>query len=311
MGAVGNKGDKAYLIYMAMRLLEMHRLLKPTGSIYLHCDPTMSHSLKMMMDAIFGKANFRNEIVWCYKSGGASKRWFARKHDTLLFYAKNGKCCEFNLLKVKSYGQSGGGHGGAVKYHKDEKGIYSIVMARDWWEIPMLATTHSERLGYPTQKPLALLRRIIEASSNEGDMVLDPFCGCATTCVAAQDLGREWIGIDISPLAAKLIKDRMELGFFGRINPRTDLPKRTDQSPRPSRNINHDLFGKQEGRCNGCGHAFPFQNFTRDHVIPTVRGGGNTDTNLQLLCGHCNSIKGDRDMPYLLSQLKQKGYLPG
>ena len=131
-GVAHGAGMKSYLIMMAVRLIEMRRLLKPTGSLYLHCDPTASHYLKMMLDAVFGTGNFKNEVVWCYKSGGASKRQFAKKHDLLLFYAKADRSCKFNVLKVKSYGQSGGGQGGAVKYYGDENGIYSIVTARDW-----------------------------------------------------------------------------------------------------------------------------------------------------------------------------------
>ncbi len=177
------KGMQSYLIFMAVRLLEMHRVLKPTGSIYLRCDPTASHYLKLLMDGIFGRGNFLNEIAWCYKSGGVSKRWFARKHDSILLYGRDSGAHTFNPIKVKSYGQTGGGQGGKVKYYRDSKGTYSLVNARDWWEISMLSTTHSERLGYPTQKPLALLDRIVAASSNEGDMILDPFCGCATALV--------------------------------------------------------------------------------------------------------------------------------
>ena len=190
-------GMGAFICFMAVRLLEMRRVLKPTGSIYLHCDPTASHYLKAVMDAIFGWRSFQNEIIWCYKSGGVSKRHFAKKHDVLLFYAKNKVQHRFNVLKVKSYGQSGGGQGGAVKYYRDKNGIYSIVAARDWWEISMLSTTHGERTDYPTQKPLALYERIINASSNSGDIVLDPFAGCATTCVASERRGRQWVGIDI------------------------------------------------------------------------------------------------------------------
>lgn len=203
---LGPSGMMAYLTYMAERLEHCHRLLKPTGSIYLHCDPTASHYLKIVMDAVFGSRRFVNEIVWCYKSGGASERHFAKKHDVLLFYGGNGRV--FNPLKVKSYGQSGGGQGGKVKYLRDAKGTYSVVNARDWWRISMLSTTHSERLGYPTQKPLALLERIIKASSNEGDLVLDPFCGCGTAVDAANRLGRRWVGVDISSFAIDLIRKR-------------------------------------------------------------------------------------------------------
>ena len=200
----------AFLCFMGVRLIEMRRVLKETGSLYLHCDPTASHYLKALMDAVFGRQNFKNEIVWCYKSGGASRRQFARKHDHLLFYAKDDHHCQFNVLKVKSYGQTGGGQGGAVKYYKDENGTYSLVNARDWWEISMLSTTHSERLGYPTQKPLALYERIITASSNPGDLVLDPFAGCATTPIAAERQGRQWVAMDIWEGARDLVRQRME-----------------------------------------------------------------------------------------------------
>ncbi len=232
---VGNSYNFAYLAYMAIRLLECRRILKPTGSIYLHCDPTMSHYLKTTMDCVFGEKQFRNEIVWCYKSGGASKRKFARKHDIILFYSKNERKASFNIIKVKSYGETGGGQGGAVQYYRDNSGTYSIVNARDWWEMSMLSTTHSERTGYPTQKPLELLDRIIKASSNEGDMILDPFCGCATTCVASERLGRQWIGIDISIKAYDLVRERLEkevndfiLTQEETVHLRTDPPRRTD-----------------------------------------------------------------------------------
>ena len=211
-GSRSSYGDDmgAFLCFMAVRLIEMRRVLKPTGSIYLHCDPTASHYLKELMDAIFGRKNFRNEIVWCYKSGGVSKRQFARKHDNILFYVKSDKLARFNILKVKSYGDTGGGQGGAVKYYRDKRGTYSIVSARDWWEISMLSTTHGERTGYPTQKPLALYERIIHACSNEGDTVLDPFAGCATTCVAAERLKRQWVGMDIWDEAHEVVIQRLQ-----------------------------------------------------------------------------------------------------
>ena len=234
---VGNPYNFAYLAYMAIRLIECQRILKNTGSIYLHCDPTMSHYLKSLMDCVFGEKNFQNEVVWCYKSGGASKKKFARKHDIVLFYCRDERKASFNLIKVKSYGETGGGQGGAVKYYRDKIGTYSIVNARDWWEIPMLSTTHSERTGYPTQKPLKLLERIVSASSNEGDIVLDPFCGCATTCVAAEMLDRRWMGIDVSFKAYELVKHRLETGVADphdtvshgkEIHMRTSPPRRTD-----------------------------------------------------------------------------------
>ncbi len=231
-------GMGAFMCFMAVRLLEMQRVLKPTGSIYLHCDPTASHYLKAIMDAIFGRKNFRNEIVWCYRSGGSGKRQFAKKHDIILFYAKDGKLSRFNVLKVKSYGQTGGGQGGAVKYYRDKNGTYSIVSARDWWEISMLSTTHGERTGYPTQKPLALYDRIVKASSNKGEVVLDPFAGCATTCIAAERLGRQWVGIDIWDKAHEVVIERLKVeGLLkdayggGRRSPRVRRPSLHDRTP--------------------------------------------------------------------------------
>ncbi|MDP6576445.1 MAG: site-specific DNA-methyltransferase [Dehalococcoidales bacterium] len=210
---LGENNMLAYLSMMAPRLTELRRVLKPTGSIYLHCDPTASHYLKLLMDAVFGAGNFRNEIVWCYKSGGASKYHFAKKHDIIFRYTKINKFA-FNYEKEKSYGETGGGQGGKVQYYKDENGTYSYAGIKDWWTISMLSTTHSERLGYPTQKPEALMERIITASSNDGDVILDPFCGCGTTIAVAERLKmkghpRNWIGIDNTHLAIALIKNRL------------------------------------------------------------------------------------------------------
>ena len=163
----------------------------------------------------------------------------------------------------------------------------------------------SERTGYPTQKPLGLLERIIKASSNKGDIVLDPFCGCATTCVAAEKLNRQWIGIDISERAAELVKERIhkELGLllFKPIH-RLDIPQ--DIGGERSKDIKHRLYGRQEGRCTGCLTHFPFQNFEVDHITPRSKGGSGTDDNLQLLCGYCNRVKGDRTQEYLISKVR-------
>ena len=310
-GAAHGDGMKSYLCMMGVRLIELQRVMKPTASIYLHCDPTASHYLKLLMDSVFGVQRFMNEVVWCYKSGGASRRQFAKKHDVLLFYAKDQKRCAFNVLKVKSYGQTGGGQGGAVKYYKDEIGTYSMVNARDWWEISMLSTTHSERIGYPTQKPITLLDRVIQASSNPGDVVLDPFCGCATACVAADNLQREWVGIDISPKAVELVHMRLRdtlggLYHAGMVTARTDIPMRTDiEVPIPYRLNKHVLFGQQEGLCAGCRSEFPYRAFEVDHVIPQSRGGTDHISNLQLLCSSCNRIKGNRTMEYLMARLAE------
>jgi site-specific DNA-methyltransferase (adenine-specific) len=201
-------------VSITLRVTEIQRVLKETGSFYLHCDPTASHYLKLVLDAVFCTqgGDFGNEIVWCYKSGGASKHHFAKKHDIIFRYTKSNKFT-FNYEKEKSYGETGGGQGGKVKYYEDELGTYSIVGIKDWWPISMLATTNSERLGYPTQKPETLLTRIVKASSNEGDLVLDAYCGCGTTTAVAQEQKRKWIGIDITYQSIALILYRLEKQF--------------------------------------------------------------------------------------------------
>ena len=225
--------DKAYLLFLTKRLVEMHRIMKYTASIYLHCDCRMSHYLKLIMDAIFGVSNYINEIVWCYRTGGASKRFFSRKHDIIFMYSKSKKY-NFSIPKVKSYltGQLRHSkkkrvlqdkHGyyqnillskTKVKLYKDNKGYYTMAGCRDYWNIDAVGRTSKERTGYPTQKPLALLRRIIEASSNEGDIVLDPFCGSGTACVAAKLMARRWVGIDKSSDAVSLADERVSNLLF-------------------------------------------------------------------------------------------------
>ncbi|MCS7273732.1 MAG: DNA methyltransferase [Fimbriimonadales bacterium] len=217
---LGRNDLTAYLVMMAPRLIELHRVLKPTGSLYLHCDPTASHYLKVMLDVIFGARNFRNEIAWCYTGGGRSQRYFGKKHDIIFFYSKSDEYI-FNRDAVRiPYGidvskrkslWAWGKHKGVEKaYAPHPEG----KIPEDWWTIPPVNSQAKERLGYPTQKPLALLERIIQASSNEGDLVLDPFCGCGTAIVAAEKLRRQWIGIDITHLAIALIKYRLS-DMFG------------------------------------------------------------------------------------------------
>ena len=192
----------AYLVMMAIRIVEMHRILKTTGSLYLHCDPTASHYLKLVMDAIFGRKQFRNEIIWGYRTGGVSKNYWARKHDTLLFYVKS-SAYKHNPLQER------------ICYDTDffnaqqdiEGNYYADVYIRDVWnDIKPLINVSKERTSYPTQKPIALYKRIIEASSNKGDIVLDPFAGCGTTAIAAEQLGRQWVGIDLTYLAIGAVK---------------------------------------------------------------------------------------------------------
>ena len=310
----------SYLVYMIPRLEEMRRLLKPTGSIYLHCDPTASHYLKIIMDAVFGKSNFRNEIVWCYTGPSNSKRWFPRKHDVILFYIKNAKeAYPFNYDKVK------------IPYRKLETGKTSGIfktaaildekgkIPEDYWleardGMTPVGRKPKERTGYPTQKPLKLLERIISASSNKDDMVLDPFCGCATTCVAAQWLHREWIGIDVSPKAADLVDMRLgkDFNLFKKCVRRTDIPRRTDLGPIPKYNCQEnkrDLYGEQQGECNGCEQHFKIQNLTVDHIVAKEVGGSDHISNLQLLCGYCNSVKGKKSQEQLKVRLAELGIL--
>ena len=277
---IGHNDVMAYLVMMTARLIELHRVLKPTGSLYLHCDPTASHYLKLVLDQIFGPANFRNEIVWKrttshgdWKQGA---KHFGRVHDHLLFYSKtsnptwNPQFIPFSFdqiaqqyYKVDENGRSyrlvtptAKKPGGDTSYEwkgvrppkgrfwaytrekmkeMDKKGLlyYSstgqpyiryylderpgVAAQSIWTDVPPISPTAKERLDYQTQKPLALLERIIQASSNEGDVVLDPFCGCGTAVVAAQKLKRRWIGIDITHLAINLMRNRLKDTF--KINP--------------------------------------------------------------------------------------------
>ncbi len=314
---------QAYIIYMAVRLLEMQRILQETGSIYLHCDPTAGQYLKLLMDAVFGNQQFRNEIAWCYFGPANTPRWFPRKHDTLLFYVKNDEAggtfnrdaVRIDYKRITGIGESSFASGDRTKEEllaiEKEYAERGKVPEDHWYDIP--SGSHipaSERTGYPTQKPLALLDRIIRASSDAGDIIFDPFCGCATACVAAERLGRQWVGIDLSELAAKLVKSRLkkEMKLFFDIVHRTDIPKRTDLGELPNyRTHKHTLFGKQEGICAGCRIAFPFRNLTIDHIIPQSKSGTDHIENLQLLCSACNSLKGSGRQAELIVKLTEQG----
>ena len=235
----GRSGMLAYITYMAERLEEMRRILKPTGSIYLHCDSTASHALKHLMDAIFGRRNFQNEILWCYRRMPSKARRFQSMNDCILFYSKT-NANYFKVLTTDPSESSKRTHEIAKKrgYNANlskkmvtvfdwklyEKAVESGEIPsdlnatefsggrppmRNWWvDIPIISPKGKERLGYPTQKPLALLERIIAASCDEGGIVLDPFCGCGTAVDAARRLNRRWMGIDISSFAIDLIKQR-------------------------------------------------------------------------------------------------------
>ena len=214
-----SKGAVSYLVIMAIRIWYMHKVLKDTGSFYLHCDPTMSHYLKIVCDLIFGKNNFRNEIVWHYKRWPAKQKNFQRMHDTIIFYSKIYRENVFNiLLEPLSKGtlKRWKGKKSLVEFNGDKRLVTQMTNTDspgrpndDVWDIPIINSQAKERLGYPTQKPEELLEKIIEASSNNGDIVLDLFCGCGTTIAVAEKLKRNWIGVDISHLAIGLIEKRL------------------------------------------------------------------------------------------------------
>jgi DNA modification methylase len=209
-------GIENYIDWMRARVEEIHRMLKPTGSFYLHCDWHASHHLKVMCDDVFGHNNFRNEIVWCYRGAGYPKKDFGRRHDTIFRYSK-GDDYKFNLDDIREeYAEATkerfSHYIGNVRGDRDY-GVQKLnplgKQPDDWWQIQPIAPSAKERLGYPTQKPEALLERIIQASSNSYDLVFDCFCACGTTLVAAQKLGRRWLGIDVSPTGCKLVQYRL------------------------------------------------------------------------------------------------------
>jgi DNA modification methylase len=202
-------GISAYTSWMRERVVELHRVLRPTGSMYLHCDWHASHYLKVMLDDVFGTSNFLNNIVWLYGLGGSSKRHWPRKHDDILWYSKtpDGHCFEADQVPATSARMKG-----------------EMKKAPDFWDIPAINNMAKERLGYPTQKPEALLERIIRSSSRRDDVVLDPFAGCGTTQVVAHRLGRRWVGIDISPTAVELTRRRVaKLGAAAKLVGMQDL----------------------------------------------------------------------------------------
>ena len=201
-------GINVYIEWMKERLWQCYRVLKDTGSMYLHCDWHASHRLRVAMDDIFGERHFQNEIIWWYGGGGASKTRWAGSHDTLLFYTKSDKWL-FNTDAVREPYKVEWTRG-QRRADGSERTLKKGKLPDDVWRMHSLMPWAKERLKYPTQKPEALLKPIILASSNPDDIVLDPFCGCGTTLVVAHQLGRKWIGIDVSPIACELTKTRLE-----------------------------------------------------------------------------------------------------
>ncbi len=353
-------GMGAYMCFMAVRSLAMHRVLKPTGSIYLHCDHTASHYLKAIMDAIFGWKNFRNEIVWHYSSGGRSERHFPRKHDSLLFYGKSQKVI-FNSQAIKVPRNLCPSCGGTLekwnnlKKQIDDDGrvfrtiksagkIYRyydddpVLPPNVWCEFSHLQQKDPERTGWPTQKPLALYERILKASSNEGDIVLDPFAGCATTLVAAETLDRQWVGMDIWEGAHELVRQRLEdaTGFFGDVTFTDKPPERTDGDEETAPHLdniirynipeepwqklrNKDIVrelteaqGTGDGLviCAGCGRKLEEPFMELDHITPRSDRGVNDISNRILLCRPCNGRKGARlTMKGLLAANRKEGWM--
>jgi site-specific DNA-methyltransferase (adenine-specific) len=298
--AIGENALMAYLAMMAVRLVELHRVLKPTGSLYLHCDPTASHYLKLLLDAVFGPRQFRNEIVWLSTGPGSpGVRQFLRKHDTIFWYSK-GESWTFNVDAVRQphsdktranykNGLNGSGFVGADHaIHAGGK------VPEDWWPFA-IAPRGKEYLGYPTQKPIKLLERIIAASSHPGDLVLDPFCGCGTAVDAAQKLGRRWTGIDVTHLAIGLIEKRLHEGYNrdGRREAMWEtigVPKDRDSALRLAAEKPHEfqnwfclkvggypLDGGRKGADRGAdGHFYPYESpGTTSTGVISVKTGHN------------------------------------
>ena len=350
----------AFLCFMGVRLLAMKRILKDTGAIYLHCDPTASHYLKELMDAIFGKKNFRNEVIW-FKGyrGTPRKTRFQQEHDTILFYSKtdyyvwNNTYGEYKDKTMGRYNKidRDGKKYALIKRKRTNGEIYygksypTGKLQGDVVNIPLLASTDKERTGFPTQKPLSLYEQIIKASSNKNDIVLDPFAGCATTCVSAEKLQRQWVGIDIWDKAHEVVIDRLkqechlesagggrdDLIFTeGDITYTSKLPERTDDGEiatpflrvkekvaepndkKMSRKEMLDHLLKQEGsKCQGCNREFDDSRYLElDHNTPRADGGWNHLANRILLCSPCNKLKSNMlTLSGLRRENKKLGYM--
>ena len=375
-GAAWGDDLRAFLCFMGVRLIEIHRVLRQDGTIYLHCDPTASHYLKARMDAIFGRRQFRNEIVWHYGKMSNTSVNFPRNHDIILRYTKSDEFC-FNPIKGEESEYRNRylrylDANNCVKYGTVKNSTDKLILGRvrkvekslgrmikdddvlfdfniefktqsDVIYVPIIKGNAKERTGYPTQKPLALYELFVTASSNTGDFVLDPFCGCATTPITAERLGRQWVGIDIWDKAHEVVIQRLKdeglagpdgetdrLFAFGDITFASEPPARTDEAdeavpflqvteryaepngPRMSRADMYDHLLAQYGqKCQGCDRSFDDPRYLElDHNTPRADGGLNHITNRVLLCGPCNRLKAHR---YTLSGLREenrkRGYM--
>ena len=339
----------AFLCWLAVRLMEMHRILRPDGSLYLHIDHTAHAYVKCLMDAVFGWKNFRNEIVWRigWVSGfKTQKRGWIRNHDTILYYVKSEAAqAKFN----KEYIPYPPGY--VRRDGKPPKG--KGIPIEDTWNCSagdvldsiMIKSFSKEKTGYPTQKPLALYERIIKASSNEGDWVLDPFCGCATTPIAAERLKRRWIGMDIWDGALEQVQNRLARDTVLRFDDKhhitlpqvhyeTAPPERTDDDEiaapilklkitRPKEDwerLSHrqivkvleNVQGNAIGHitCGGCGRVLEREFMELDHILPKADGGRNDITNRILLCRPCNGKKrSDLTLSGLVRANKKSGWM--
>ena len=327
----------AFLCFMGVRLIEMRRVLRDDGSLYLHCDPTASHYLKALLDAVFGRRNFVNEIIWHYRKWAAGKYTFQRNHDIILFYANSQtRTRTFNQLympraasTVRRFGSAkivSGHNAHGQRVPSTMAGESDGVRQDDVWDFNRVAPI---KQMYPTEKPIPLYERMILASSNDGDLVLDPFCGCATTLVAAERLGRQWIGADIWEGAADIVRQRMAdnrqllTDADPQVHYTTEPPVRTDDGgeavpflqvteryaepggQRMSRAAMYDHLLTQHGpKCQGCDRTFDDPRYLElDHNTPRSDGGMNHITNRILLCGPCNRLKSNQ---YTLSGLRRQ-----
>ena len=314
-------GMAGYLAFMAVRVIEMQRILRKDGSLYLHCDPTASNYLRMLLDIVFGAANFRNEMVWYYENASRGQKQWAKSHDIMLYYGKVQSEVLFNRDAVLVPYKSGMT---AWRYKKAGKEPPAGKTPDDVIVLPSLNTMDKERTGWSTQKPLALLERIIKASSNPGDIVFDPFCGCGTALVAAEQLGRRWVGADDDANAVEVIKERIanltgtiadspqlqhRVSVIGQPPTRTVTPDETAyRDPtgyivpaRPSDKMTNAAIREllllwqtePDGciTCIGCAERLKPRHFHCDHIDPKAQGGSNRIDNRIMLCGACNGQK--------------------